>query len=265
MITKNGNYNWPFIDIFPYNFSDDKKTVEIIKKYTGETDEKGYKKIDTKIQNELKQKWSLTSKDIDKILVENPKATVRTINIKLNKDAYFKSGSYEVTEEFKKAINLSLDSLLEGRKILIGVLITSSTDKQPLSKNLENKLKSQGFSTGNKGLSEARCKNLESYFISIGINDDIIQHNIKIEEGDKEIDPSARYVIVSLFFIDIPVNTESKELLTYDIQVEKKLSTNISSINIPSIKIGMFKIDKLFSGKKNLTKSCGKSYKCPTF
>lgn len=169
-----------------------------------------YKKAFNKSSMEslLKDGWSLDSTSIDTIysnLVKTaPNSDLVAIRLMLDKDQYFPSGKFTLTDIMKSSIDSTLDEIVSDGGVLMKVEIESSTDKQGLSQNLQNELKKLGYTPDNKGLSKARSESVSSYLEQSGVNDSIIIQNQLWEMGSQEIEQEARYVAVDFYYVIVP-------------------------------------------------------------
>jgi len=224
----------PTVKAYASDYSSDKDKTEISYQSDKELSDKGdtyyFGKGDkdkekekitktTKSKSEMQkmtkyQGWTLDSTHVDtvwkKITVHKPDTMVYVFDAKLDGAQFFQSGKYDLNNEMIEAINSIFDSLYSEGAFITDVLVESSTDKQGLSKNLQNDLKSKGYSPDNMGLSKARCQSISDYLVnSIGINDTLITTNQLHEMGTGEIDQSARYVNIKVIYIkkDVIVTT----------------------------------------------------------
>jgi outer membrane protein OmpA-like peptidoglycan-associated protein len=173
----------------------------------------------------IRNGWSLDSTQVDtlftKIKAERPETQIQVTRLKLDKDHYFESGKFELTESVKDSIRSSMEQI-DGA--LTNIMITSSTDKQGLSVNLKNQLKDLGFSPDNKGLSEARSSSISEYLTSLGVSDTLVESQEKFEQGEGTINQSARYVSVDIYFIKIAPPTEPTDKIAPTIKKMYHLS-----------------------------------------
>jgi len=193
-------------------------TLPSIPTYASDYDDGKITKI-TKSKSEMRKMtkyegWTLDSTHVDtvwkKISVVKPDTMVYVSEVRLDGAQFFESGKYDLNDEMIEAINSIFDSLYNEGAFITDVLVESSTDKQGLSKNLQNELKDKGYSPNNLGLSKVRCQSISDYLVNvIGINDTLILTNQLHEMGTGEIDQSARYVNIKIIFIkkDVITNT----------------------------------------------------------
>jgi hypothetical protein len=166
----------------------------------------------------IRNGWTLDSTQVDtlfaKIKAEKPETLIQVTRLKLDKDHYFESGRFELTESVKDSIRSEMESI-DG--VMTNIMITSSTDKQGLSVNLQNQLKGLGFSPDNKGLSEARSSSIFDYLTELGVNDSLVESQEKFEQGVGTVDQSARYVSVDIYYVKVvpPTETEDEFIPTY--------------------------------------------------
>ena len=222
----------------------------------GQSQEAKPRLVKTKTQSEttlkslLKQGWSLdstsTKKVFDGVLKEKPDTQVIVTRLSLDKNQFFESGDYKLTEEMKSDLDSTLTEIIESGGIIIRVDIESSTDKQGLSKNLQDKLKKSGFSPDNKGLSKARSSSVQVELETSGLDSTLIKIITLSEQGDEEVSQSARYVNVDFYYLQsstvvMPkIEEPSKDKKTY----------HLSKI----VKTGIKKMKK---GNKSNTKKLG--------
>jgi outer membrane protein OmpA-like peptidoglycan-associated protein len=155
----------------------------------------------------IKRGWSLDSTSVEeffqRIKKDAPDTVVISAKIQVDGEK-FASGKYNISDEIKNEIGATLDQIVDEKGLIINITIESSTDKQGLSNNLQNELKSLGFSPDNKGLSEARSNSISEYLKSEGINGTLIKKTILSEQGEGEINQSARYVNITIHYIIKP-------------------------------------------------------------
>ena len=160
---------------------------------------------ETALKSLLKQGWSLdstsTKKVFDGVVKEKPDTQVIVTRLSLDKSQFFKSGNYELTPEMKSDLDSTITEIIESGGIIIRVDVESSTDKQPLSKNLKDKLEESGFSPDNKGLSKARSNSVQLELEDLGLDLTLIKIITLSEQGDEEVSQSARYVNVDFYYL----------------------------------------------------------------
>jgi flagellar motor protein MotB len=200
----------------------------------------------------LKQGWSLDSTQVDtlwsEIVKSKPDAEVKVTRLTLDKDQFFASGIYILTDEMKQSLDSVLNQIMEDGGVLAKVEIESSTDKQGLSIKLQNDLKSKGFEPNNKGLSKARSISVSDYLLELGINSTLLNINEKSEQGELEIEQSARYVTVDFYYAVTGVEELPAEVIK---KPRIKTTYYLSKVN----KIG--KSIKLNRGGHTKTKKLG--------
>ena len=159
------------------------------------------------MKNMLKRGWTLDSTQVDtlwrEVQVSKPDTMVMVTRLSLDKDQYFASGKFELSQEVKDSIQATLGEVTNSGGIITEIRVESSTDKQGLSQNLQKQLKSMGYSGDNKGLSQARSEAITKYLEQMGVNDSLIGTEQKYEMGQETIDQSARYVTVDISYIVI--------------------------------------------------------------
>lgn len=207
-------------------------------------------KSETISKNLIKQGWTLDSTQVDTLFTQvkklNPEAEITVTHLNFNKNAYFDSGKFELSQEVKDSISNTMNEILKNEYIVTSINIISSTDKQGLSKNLQGLLKDKGYSSDNKGLSLARSQSISGYLEGLGVSKSIIQHQEMYEEGGSMIDQSARYVCVDIYSIKKVVkNPESRIIKKYYLSKEKKPPVNppitLGGKNKKTIKLGPIK------------------------
>jgi outer membrane protein OmpA-like peptidoglycan-associated protein len=214
----------PMTKAYASDYADDKQKTEISYQVDKEDDkgdtyyfkggdDKEKERITktTKSKSEMQkmtkyQGWTLDSTHVDtvwrKVSTTKPDTMVYILEAKLDGEQFFESGRYNLNTEMIDKIDGIFDNLYNEGAFITDVLIESSTDKQGLSKNLQNDLKSKGYTPDNMGLSKARCQSISDYLVnSIGINDTLISTNQLYEKGTSEIDQSARYVNIKIIYI----------------------------------------------------------------
>jgi flagellar motor protein MotB len=222
----------------------------------GQSQESKPRLVKTKTQSEttlkslLKQGWSLdstsTKRVFDGVVKEKPDTQVIVTRLSLDKSQFFKSGNYELTPEMKSDLDSTITEIIESGGIIIRVDVESSTDKQGLSKNLQDKLEESGFSPDNKGLSKARSNSVQLELEDLGLDLTLIKIITLSEQGDEEVSQSARYVNVDFYYLQsstvvMPKTGEPKE--------DKKIY-HLSKI----VKTGIKKMKK---GNQSNTKKLG--------
>jgi hypothetical protein len=143
-------------------------------------------------------------------------------------------------------LDSTITEIIESGGIIIRVDVESSTDKQGLSKNLQDKLEESGFSPDNKGLSKARSNSVQLELEDLGLDLTLIKIITLSEQGDEEVSQSARYVNVDFYYLQsstvvMPKTGEPKE--------DKKIY-HLSKI----VKTGIKKMKK---GNQSNTKKLG--------
>jgi hypothetical protein len=170
-------------------------------------------KITTKTKSEanvetlIKGGWSLDSTSIDTLytrtLKANPDTQVVATRLTLSGGQFFPSGEWKLDPKMKSEIDSILGEILQSDGIILKVEIESSTDKQPLSRNLSTQLKSLGFTPDNKGLSMARNSSVGEYLTQLGVNDSLINKTELFEKGSGVVEEGARYVNIDFYYMQI--------------------------------------------------------------
>jgi hypothetical protein len=133
---------------------------------------------------------------------------VDTHSVSMDGKNMFQQGSFELNSNTKQEINQVMESLGQGGRMIVGITIESSTDKERVSDHLEQRLVGMGYDSGNEGLSEVRNDKMKE-FVSQNADEGIIEQDIKWEQGKGQLgaetpqDASARYVKVHFFFIEV--------------------------------------------------------------
>lgn len=160
---------------------------------------------ETALKSLIKQGWSLDSTAVNKLYSQlqatKPDTQIVATRLTLDKDQFFESGKYTLSEEMKLSIDSTLSEIIESQGVLLKVEIESSTDKQGLSSRLADDLKSRGFSPNNQGLSDARSKSVSDFLSDSGVDDSLINRNKLYEQGSEEVTQSARYIHVDFYYL----------------------------------------------------------------
>ena len=196
-------------------------------------------KTEQSMKNMVRQGWTLDSVQVDtlwkEVLIKKPDTLVMVTKLSFDKDQYFESGKFVLSQDVKDSISSTLNDISGEGGVITDIRVESSTDKQGLSINLQKQLKDMGYSGDNKGLSKARSEAVTNYMTSeMGINDTLIESTQKYEMGDETIDQSARYVNVDIAYLVI--NQEVTPGKTVDTPQLKKtyfLSTTNKVTNPP--------------------------------
>jgi len=179
-------------------------------------------KQESSIPSLIKRGWSLDSVKVDTLFNEvkekAPQDEMLVTRIKLDKDQYFPSGKFELSQEVKDSIYNSLADIANNNGVITDIIIVSSTDRQKPSHKLETLLGSKGYSPDNQGLSKARSEAISGYLEEVGINSSLIQSEQKYEQGEAEIEQSARYVSVDIYYM------KSTKITYPEIQPNKSVS-----------------------------------------
>ena len=241
-------------------------------KWPGKTTTQTYHKkvTDQESSDKLQNRgYSLDSMTVDTIwnVVKEivPPADLEVTEITYNDNQYFSSGVYTISPEMADSITQTISNIRSNSNDILKVQIESSTDKQGLSKKLQNDLKSKGYDPNNSGLAKARCQSVAQYIIdNEGIDSSLIDTLNQAEKGEGIQDPSARYVTVKIIYMSKD-HTRADEVVkrvpilknTYYLSKDVTRKTyHHLRINLPHIKIKHHK--KKANLFKNLTK-------CPTF
>lgn len=212
------------------------------KEVSGQTKDNGGKRVvvsHTKTGSEksaerLQNKgWKLDKVQIDtlwrEVQVSKPDTQLITSTLQFDDAQFFPSGKFVLTQVMMDSISQELQRIDSEGGVVTDVMIESSTDKQGLSKNLQNSLEGLGYKSNNEGLSHARCDAIKKYLLQQGVNSTIIQENPLWEKGEGKIDQSARYVFVRFAYIVVEENvTPGETELRPDIKKTYHLSKETS-------------------------------------
>ncbi len=212
----------------------------------------------------VKKGWTLNSTQIDtiwkEVISQKPETIVNVAEIKFDNNQFFSSGKYNLNQEMKDSISAVIGDITSDGGIISAIQVESSTDKQGLSKNLQNELKDLGYSGDNTGLSKARCEKITVELETIGIDSSLITTNQIVEGGTKTIDSSARYVTIKIVYLDQEVISTPGIVDTIpEFETLYKLSKEYSTTSSKKTNKGKFKI------KKTKIKKCGSPSKCFLF
>jgi hypothetical protein len=180
--------------------------------------------------------------------------------MKFDKNQYFESGKFTVSQEVKDTIQNEMNGI-DG--VITDIIVTSSTDKQGLSLNLQTLLKKMGFTPDNQGLSKARNQAIVSFLTSgMGVNNSLITSQENFEQGDSTIDQSARFVSIDIYYLqttypepEIKTKTDTTTKKTFYLSKEKGTKhQHIRGGNKEVKKLGVIKV---YRDKR--------AYRCSTF
>jgi hypothetical protein len=128
---------------------------------------------------------------------------------------FFKSGYFNLDSTSKGTISEFIEDIMERGNIIAKVSIESSTDKQQLKQETKDRLENAGYEASNKGLSIARNDEIANFLTSeYGISDSLIERNMIVQGGTGTIDQSARYVKVTVDYINIESFVKEAEYKT---------------------------------------------------
>ena len=177
----------------------------------GQTKKDGDKRITQKVHSKgaaealKKSGWQLDKVEVDTlwdVVINSGKdAEICTSKFDYRDNQFFASGEYTLDKEMKDSIQYEINRINNLGGIIVDVLIESSTDKQKPSTNLQKRLKGDGYTPDNKGLSSARCNSIKDYLLELGMSDSIIQKNPLWERGEETIDAKSRYVFIEFAYI----------------------------------------------------------------
>lgn len=179
-------------------------------------------KSEKSMQALVKSGWSLDSTAVDtiynQVLKTKPDTNIVATRLTLDRDQFFASGKYELTDEMRNSIDSTLMQILNENGMIVKIEIESSTDKQGLSQNLQNELKKLGYTPDNRGLSKARCESVSDFLEQLGVNDSLITFSQLFEKGESEIEQSSRYVTVDFYYMIL-----SEEVLPAEYEQDYKV------------------------------------------
>lgn len=191
---------------------------------TGDDRRVYHTKTEQSMKNMIRQGWTLDSTQVDtlwkEVQVKKPDTLTMVTTLRLDKDQYFASGKFELSQNVKDSIQSTLSDISNSAGIITDISVKSSTDKQGLSTNLQKQLKSMGYTGDNKGLSKARNEAVTNYLSELGVNDSLIASDQKWEMGTDKIDQGARYVTINISYLVIDQEVTPSE--TEDVPLVKK-------------------------------------------
>jgi outer membrane protein OmpA-like peptidoglycan-associated protein len=212
-------------------------------------------KTEKQVQNLIDLGYTLDSTSVDtvwkELVTKAPDSEVISIRYTLDKDQYFESGKFTLNDNMKLGIDSIIKEIIEDGGIITNVDIESSTDKQPVGKELQAKLKSLGYEPDNNGLSKARCESIKNYLLKNKIDSTLISTTEKVEMGEGEIDQSARVVNVDFYYV-IPsaVLPYEDEKEVDKLKVTYYLSKEKEPVKIVKIKHKGIKVKKMGTVRK---------------
>jgi len=214
----------------------------------------------------IQQGWTLDSTQVDTLYQEvvnkNPETEVIVSRLKFDKNQYFESGKFTLSQEVKDDIQSEFNNISNENGVITDIVVTSSTDKQGLTVNLQNQLKKMGFTGDNQGLSKARNQAISNFLKGeLNVNDTLITPQENFEQGSGEIDQSARFVSLDIYYIINIVKEIPGQEPTKKINTTYHLSKQPTSKH-QHIRGGNKEVKKL-GPVKNFTDR--HAYKCPRF
>lgn len=181
----------------------------------------------------IKKGWQLDSVEIDtlwnKVKAEKPETEVFVTRLQLDKDQFFESGRFALSQMVKDSLTNTMNDISNNQGVVTKIEITSSTDKQGLSVNLQKLLKSLGYTADNQGLSKARAAGIESFFKGMGVNDSLVTVLSMYEQGTGTIDQSARFVSVDIYYLVTTIVEHPGEKPSFKINKTYNLSKDIET------------------------------------
>lgn len=179
----------------------------------------------------IKQGWQLDSIQIDtlwnKVKLEKPETEIFAARLHLDKNQYFESGRFALSKTVTENLSNSMNEISNNQGVIIKIEITSSTDKQGVSVNLQDQLKKLGYTPDNQGLSKARATSIKNFLKNMGVNDSLILINTRFEQGSVTIDQSARFVSVDIYYLVTTSVEYPGENPTYKINKTYNLSKDV--------------------------------------
>ena len=224
-----------------------------------------------KLAKKLKAGWALSEIDIDTLQqitqdTVHGEAIFDTVAVPFAVGDLFGAGEFILDSDAANEVSSIIDDIKSQGYSIIGIKISSSTDKQRVSDKLSNKLIELGYDEGNKGLSKIRNDQIKKALINSNVPDSIIKQNIKWDQGRGEMgaatpqDPSARYVTLEIVAIKISDDAPEDRIIK---TVEDVLTYNFEIAKVKG-KSFVIKLPKINSSKKIKTGKCSPG-QCPTF
>jgi outer membrane protein OmpA-like peptidoglycan-associated protein len=175
-----------------------------------------------RVLTQLKHGYAIKGVHSDTIRTEVPQevfeAKVDTQTVTLGGENLFTQGSFELNDESTNHIKEVMESLNQGGRMIVGITVESSTDKERVSEPLQQRISGMeredgsSYDAGNQGLSEVRNDQMSAFVGSelqkMGVDQEVVKI-VKWEQGEGEIgaetpqDASARYVNVHFFFVEL--------------------------------------------------------------
>jgi hypothetical protein len=225
-------------------------------------------KADAIVKRMLSHGFNITSEKIDTVWKKTketqPDTGISILSMKFDKDSsFFASGKFDLSASAKRDIEKAFEKVIAQDGLVTNVTVTSSTDKQKLSSDLQKKLASMNYKGDNSGLSQARADEVKSYLTEeIGLEDSLVKVVNLVEGGVGEIDASARYVKVDITYMCcsyVPVEDEKEKTVNYTVVMRK------TTKNLPQPKITSFEEakEKTFDMGKIADHNSPSSVKCP--
>lgn len=243
------------------------------------------------LRNHLLSGFTLTNAEKEVIkdtIIKSPEMVLvyDTIAININENQLFDEGSFVVSQETKQNLVNELKKIKESKSKLASVTVISSTDKQSLTVNLQELLKSMKLEPSNVGLSKARNNAVSSIItyltdniskLDSGSEPTILRgkdgklsiNKIEFaEQGKGEIsvevqDPEARYVKVEFVVLRSKPNPEASKTMEINDIIKYKFNLSKEQHGTSGIdKTGITTSGKSGSG---IRVSGNQAISCPIF
>lgn len=168
------------------------------------------------ISGKLQQGYAVTDIIIHSDTIIPPKSIVTlqdTIDVVYSSDAMFVTGKYQLKPEVMNEINSQLDIIEAGQGKVVGVVVESSTDKEPIK-------------MGNEQLATNRANSVLAFLSSIGVDaqtktnilpdqgPDVYSKNMSSEERNSVREQTAQYRYVKVKFIVVYTVESTEEINT---------------------------------------------------
>lgn len=200
-------------------------------------DKMSKEKADAIVKRMLSHGFKIQSEQMDTLWKEvkktNPDTNVKILSIKFDRDStFFESGKFILSDAAKADVEKAFETVLKLDGVVSHVKITSSTDKQRVSANLQSVLKGMGYAPNNTGLSEVRSDELKKYVENeIGLDSSLISVENLVEKGTGTIDASARFVRIDITYMCCRISPVEREAdspaktIDYTVVLRKAVAT----------------------------------------
>jgi len=101
----------------------------------------------------------------------------------------FVSGGFDLNEDVANELSFQFKAITTSNSELVKVTINSSTDKEPVTKELAQLLISKKYSGDNEGLAKARKDGIYNHLKKMGVDTSLIDLNIEWEQGPDVYSP----------------------------------------------------------------------------